>query len=345
MAVSNMVHVNDSDLYVSVNNTDSETYTYTFGLKQKVLLSVDIILFIIGFFGNGSIIYLTARHKGLRNIPNLMINNLAVGDMLVVIINISFNIFLYLLKSARQFLHQFCKYLMFVQFLSQGVSVLTLTALSVDRVIAVVYPLHKQRYARRISVWTVVAIWTASIAISCPIVAHFNKPCWFADDNSYTAYILCIVFLLFVLPSVVMMICYGLTAKELLHKKASLKTDSRAGRKQQKQRSRLALIVLIMTIIFILCSSLFYTWLVVLRFAPENAFVKNEFVKEAKSLLLKLNSVVNPVILYLMSSKYRRYLKGAKTLHSHATTTAGTQSIRVSTNQLALNYVKNNNTS
>ncbi|XP_072039696.1 neuromedin-B receptor-like [Amphiura filiformis] len=339
MAASNMVHVNDSGLYGSVNNTVTETYTYTFGLKQKVLLSVDIIFFIIGFFGNGSIIYLTARYKGLRNIPNLMINNLAVGDMLVVIINISFNIFVYLLKSARQFMFQFCKYLIFIQFLSQGVSVLTLTALSVDRVTAVVYPLHKQRYARRISIWTVAAIWTTSVAISCPIFALFKDYCWFADDNSYTAYILCIVLLLFVLPSVVMMICYGLTAKELLHKKASLKTDSRAGKKQQKQRSRLALIVLIMTIIFILCSSLFYTYLVVLRFAPENAFVNNTFINEAKNLLLKLNSVVNPVILYLMSSTYRKYLMGGKSLDRRATTTSGTQSIRVSTNQLALNNV------
>ncbi|XP_072039694.1 bombesin receptor subtype-3-like [Amphiura filiformis] len=331
MAADNIIHDNDSD-FISVNN---ETCTHTIGLKQKVLLSIDIIFFIIGFFGNGSIIYLTARHKGLRNITNLMINNLAVGDMLVVIINISFNIFVYLLKSAQQFLCQFCKSLSFILFLSQGVSVLTLTALSMDRVTAVVYPLHKKKYARRISVWSVTLIWTTSVAISCPIYALFNDSCWFADDSSYTAYILCIVLLLFVLPSVVMMICYGLTAKELLHKKASLKTDSRAGRKQQKQRSRLALTVLILTIIFILCSSLFYTWLVVLRFAPENAFVNNEFIKEAKNVLLKLNSVVNPVIIYLMSSTYRKYLmKSSKTIYCRVTTT-----IREPSNQLALNYV------
>ncbi|XP_072039337.1 neuromedin-B receptor-like [Amphiura filiformis] len=288
---------------------ESESTDYVLDTRKRIAMAIDIVFFLVGFFGNGSVIYLTIRYPGLRSIPNLMIANLAVGDMLVVIFVIFVNVLHYIFASVRLIFNHYCKLVLFVQLISQGVSVLTLTALSVDRFTTVAYPLHKQMYARKLSVWNVFAIWTTSVVVLWPILVYVeDSTCWFSDDTSYTVYILCIVFLLFILPSVVMVVCYVLTAKELLRKKPSLKVNSRGGRKQQKKRSRLALIVLIMIVIFILSSSPFYIWLIVFRFDPSNVFVQNAFMNQVKSTMLKFHSIVNPVILYLMSSTYRRHL-------------------------------------
>ncbi|XP_072040578.1 neuromedin-B receptor-like [Amphiura filiformis] len=288
---------------------ESESTGFVLDTRRKIAMAIDIIFFVVGFCGNGSVIYLTIRHPGLRSIPNLMIANLAIGDMLVVTFVIFINVLHYIFASVRLFVTHYCEFILFIQLISQGVSVLTLTALSVDRFTTVAYPLHKQRYARKLSVWNVFAIWTTSVVVLWPIFVYVeDATCWFADDTSYTVYILCIVFLLFILPSVVMVVCYVLTAKELLRKKPSLKIDSRGGRKQQKKRSRLALIVLIMIVAFIVCSSPFYTWLIVFRFDPTNAFARNVYVSQVTGLMLKFNSIVNPGILYLMSSTYRRHL-------------------------------------
>ncbi|XP_072039647.1 neuromedin-B receptor-like [Amphiura filiformis] len=287
----------------------NESTNYVLDTRRKIAMSIDIVFFLVGFFGNGSVIYLTIRHPGLRSIPNLMIANLAVGDMLVVIFVILVNILHYVFASVRLIFTHYCEFILFIQLISQGVSVLTLTALSADRFTTVAYPLHKQRYARKLSVWTVFAIWTTSVVVLWPIFVYVeDTTCWFADDTSYTVYILCIVFLLFILPAVVMIVCYVLMAKELIRKKPNLKINSRGGRKQQKKRLRLALIVLIMIVTFILCSSPFYTWLIVSRFDPLNVFVQNAFMNDAKLMMLKFNSTVDPVILYLMSSTYRKHL-------------------------------------
>ncbi|XP_072039697.1 neuropeptide CCHamide-1 receptor-like [Amphiura filiformis] len=291
----------------TVDKTDHE---YELTPRRKFMLSLDIIFFIIGFFGNGSVIYLTIRHPGLRSIPNLMIANLAVGDMLVVILVIFTNTLYYFLQSIRVAFFHYCEFFLFVQFLSQGVSILTLTALSIDRYTVVLFPLRKQRYARKATIWTVVVIWVISLAIVCPMFGIVDAAtCWIPDGTSYTAYILFLALFLFIVPALVMVVCYFLTAKQLLFTNNDLKLDPQGGQRQRRKRSRLAIIVLIMTIVFILSSSLTFIWIIVYRFSPTNLFVTNAHIARAKSVLIKFNSIINPVILYSMSTTYRRHLK------------------------------------
>ncbi|XP_072040137.1 neuropeptide CCHamide-1 receptor-like [Amphiura filiformis] len=281
---------------------------YVLNTRRKVMLSIDILMFIIGFFGNGSVIFITLRHRGLRTVPNLLITNLAFGDLMFIMSVVFINILYPLLPGVHLYMFHFCEFFYFVQFLSLGVSVFTLTALSVDRYTTVAYPMHKQRIARRLTIWTVVIIWFISIAVCCPWFTLINdNSCWFNKSISSAIYLISLMMLMYIAPTIIMIVCYFLTAKRLLHKNASLNLDPRGGNKQQKKRSRLAVIVLVMTIAFILCSTLVYVWFLTAYFSPFNRFVTNQVVKETKSLLNKINSVINPIILYLMSTTYRRY--------------------------------------
>ncbi len=276
--------------------------------RRKVMLSIDILIFIFGFLGNGSVIFITLRHKGLRTVPNFLITNLAFGDLMVIISVVFINILHPLLPEVHPYTYHYCEFFYFIQFLSLGVSVFTLTALSVDRYTTVAYPMHKQRIAKRLTIWTVGLIWVASIAWCCPWFTLIDDmTCWFSYTTSSAVYLVLLTIVLFILPTIIMLICYCLTAMKLLHRNKNLNLDPRGGGRQQQKRSRLAIIVLVMTIVFICCSTLVYVWFIAFYFSPAHPFVNNQIVKETKSLLNKINSIVNPLILYLMSTAHRRY--------------------------------------
>ena len=292
------------------NITDEENGQegYVLNTRRKLMLSLDIFIFFIGFFGNGSVIFITLRHKGLRTIPNFLITNLALGDLMMIIFVVFINILYPLLPAVHPYTYHYCEFFFFIQFWSLGVSVLTLTALSVDRYTTVAYPMHKQRIAKRLTIWTVIGIWLVSFIVVCPWFTLIdNTSCWFAENKSSAAYLISLVMILYILPTIIMVVCYFFTARRLMQRNESLNLDPRGGNKQQKKRSRLSVIVLIMTILFVLCSTLIYVWLITYYFAPNHRFATNMVLKEIKAILLKLNSIINPVILYLMSTTYRRY--------------------------------------
>ncbi len=279
---------------------------------QNCWLVFNIFVFVAGFAGNGSIIYITARHKGLRTIPNLLITNLAFGDLMFIILVVFMNILLFAVPELGKLKHG-CEYMFFIQLLTLGVSVLTLTALSVDRLITVVKPMYKQR--ENVKVRTIVAvfiIWVISCIIAAPVFYLFNvdrsRPCrWPTGYISYSVYLVFFFLIFYALPTIIMVTCYTMTARKLLRKSQLLNRDSRGGLRQHQQRSRLAIIVLIMTIAFIICSSIFFFRTLVENFAPKHPLLKNIALAETMVLLLKLNSCINPVILYLMSTTHRRY--------------------------------------
>ena len=276
------------------------------------LLIVNIIVFIIGIAGNGSIIYITLRHKGLRNIPNLLITNLAVGDLLVIIILVFINILSLTIPAVAR--HQGgCEIIYFVQFISLGVSVLTLTALSIDRLITVVKPMYRQRHNVKLrTISAVIAIWVISGVLVAPVIylVHVDpaQRCRLpVGHKSYSIYLIVFFMSFYAIPTMIMITCYTMTARKLMRRSALLNRDSRGGLRQHEQRTRLAIIVLIMTIAFVVCTSLFFLRLLVEQFAPSHPILRNMKLAEAMVFLVKINSCINPVILYLMSSTHRRY--------------------------------------
>ena len=302
----------------SSNITDSPLPPRGPGYKPfcgtSCLIAFNMIVFIAGLAGNGSIMYIVSRHKGLRTIPNLLITNLALGDLLVIITLVLYNIvclfypILYTLTTG-------CEWMYFIQFISLSVSVLTLTALSIDRLITVVKPMYKQRENVKMrTIGAVIAIWLISGVLVAPLFYLISldpaRPCDFPFGTlAYDIYV-CVFFLVaYAIPTIIMVSCYTLTARKLLRRSQLLNRDSRGGLRQHQQRSRLAIIVLIMTIAFILCTSIFFLRMMIANFAPNHPMLDRRFtpLAEAMVLLMKLNSCINPIILYLMSTTHRRY--------------------------------------
>src|SRR6218665_3587930 len=133
--------------------------------EKVVVPALFAIIFVIGIVGNGTLIFIVLRNRPMRTKPNVLIVNLSMGDFLLILFSVPFTSVIYTLPQWP-FGSAICKISEFVQTLSLGVSIFTLTALSVDRFIAIVYPLasYSKRSLTRVIVASVV-IWVISAGL------------------------------------------------------------------------------------------------------------------------------------------------------------------------------------
>lgn len=90
------------------------------------------IIILIGLIGNITLIKIFCTVKSMRNVPNLFISSLALGDLLLLVTCVPVDASRYL-ADKWLFGRVGCKLIPFIQLTSVGVSVFTLTALSADR--------------------------------------------------------------------------------------------------------------------------------------------------------------------------------------------------------------------
>ncbi|XP_053599069.1 QRFP-like peptide receptor [Microplitis demolitor] len=186
-------------------------------------LVVYSITFCLGLTGNVVIIASTLCPK-LRPLPstptNIFLGGLASADFILITFCIP-------VKIAKLFSYSWtmgafvCKSVHYVQSVAAICSVLTLTAMSIERYYAIVHPMRAQytctiSQARRI----VIATWTASFFLAIPIIfTQIHKPVgeripsfWCVRDSDsqllWRLHELYMLLLVLVVPLVVMAFCY-----------------------------------------------------------------------------------------------------------------------------------------
>ncbi|CAH1990365.1 unnamed protein product [Acanthoscelides obtectus] len=126
------------------------------------------ITFVLGLTGNSLIIIATFRYRRMKNVTNVLLSSLAMSDLLLIVFCIP-------VKVAKLFSYTWrmgvfiCKGVHYMQNLSAICSVLTLTAISLERYYAIVYPM-KAKYTCTLSQAKkiVIVIWILSVVLSIP---------------------------------------------------------------------------------------------------------------------------------------------------------------------------------
>ncbi|KAL3272478.1 hypothetical protein HHI36_013958 [Cryptolaemus montrouzieri] len=118
-------------------------YTPYFQRPETYIVPVlFFIIFVLGTLGNGTLVVIFMRHRAMRNVPNTYIFSLALADLLVILTCVPFTSTLYTVESWPWGVF-LCKVSEISKNISIGVSVFTLTALSVERYCAIVNPLRR----------------------------------------------------------------------------------------------------------------------------------------------------------------------------------------------------------
>lgn len=190
------------------------------GVDNFISLMIFGLIFILGVLGNTMVITVLARSKPgqPRSTTNIFILNLSVADLSYLLFCVPFQSTIYMLTSwvLGAFI---CKFIHYFFTVSMLVSIFTLSAMSVDRYVAIVHA-RKSSSIRvgRHAMIGVVLIWIVSLVMAAP-VAHYQNIVEWKDNNTYCwevwpdhqrkVYVMCTFVFGYLLPLTLISVCYA----------------------------------------------------------------------------------------------------------------------------------------
>uniref|UniRef100_A0A3Q0KMA7 G-protein coupled receptor,putative n=1 Tax=Schistosoma mansoni TaxID=6183 RepID=A0A3Q0KMA7_SCHMA len=167
-----------NEYYYGYNNSNNNN-----NITIKIIIFIKIIIYILiiisALFGNALIFIAYIKFKQLRLInTNLFIISLALADFIVALLVMPLNAIMSLLNYQWLFGHLLCNLYNATDVLFSTSSILHLCCISMDRYIAIIYPLHyNNKMSKRHILILIGIIWTLSLLISyIPILMGLHKP-------------------------------------------------------------------------------------------------------------------------------------------------------------------------
>uniref|UniRef100_A0A4X2LAG2 D(3) dopamine receptor n=1 Tax=Vombatus ursinus TaxID=29139 RepID=A0A4X2LAG2_VOMUR len=169
-----------SPLNSSINSTCRKENTTGPGLPHPhayyALSYCALILAIV--FGNVLVCLAVLKERSLQTATNYLVVSLAVADLLVATLVMPWVVYLEVTGGVWNFNRICCVIFVTLDVMMCTASILNLCAISIDRYIAVVMPVHYQHSSgqsscRRVS-FMIAVVWVLAFAVSCPLLFGLN---------------------------------------------------------------------------------------------------------------------------------------------------------------------------
>ncbi|PFX11497.1 Neuropeptide FF receptor 1, partial [Stylophora pistillata] len=209
---------------VTMNGTQSMSTCFNSTAVRIGCTFAYCLLTVVSLAGNTFIGIIVYRTKTLRTPINFLMVNMAMSDLLYPII--FFTTRLTGIYKAGHWLisgplgQALCKLSVFAGDVSTLVSVQSLVLITVDRFVAVVFPLRSPSISSRQGWFSIIAIWIVAMAVHCPYLFAFKVVeysdglvCWLQwndtfGESSYEGYFLGIIIVVVYVPLVSIAILY-----------------------------------------------------------------------------------------------------------------------------------------
>ncbi|XP_040896649.1 neuromedin-U receptor 1 [Toxotes jaculatrix] len=304
-----------------------------------------LIIFMVGVVGNVLTCTVIARNKVMWTPTNYYLFSLAVSDLLVLLLGMPLE--LYELWQNYPFLlgKGGCYFKIFLFETVCLASILNVTALSVERYIAVVHPLRAKYVVTRTHAKRVIlTVWGVSVLCAVPntslhgianlhgrttspfgnvkveipdsAICTLVKPRWM-----YNLTIQVTTLLFFIVPMLTISALYMLIGLQLKREKMHQELESKSGqdsfcnirKEQQKARRRqVTKMLFVLVVVFGICWAPFHTDRLMWSFISDwtdNHLEIFEYVHIISGVFFYLSSAVNPILYNLMSTRFREMFK------------------------------------
>ncbi|XP_068716710.1 neuropeptide FF receptor 2-like [Montipora capricornis] len=154
-------------------------------MEQVFKLTAYFIILFGSLIGNVLVILVVVLNRHMRTVTNYLIVNMAVADLLVTAFNMPVTMKVIATRSM-DWSATLCKVIPFTRSLSVASSVFTLAAISIDRFLAIMFPL-KRYVTFSIACIMIAVVWIVGIAVSSPI---FYAMKIFFDEQAQKSYCL-----------------------------------------------------------------------------------------------------------------------------------------------------------
>lgn len=195
----------------------SEEQPSLFSLIPMTIIYVTI--FVSGIFGNVCTCIVIARNKYLQTATNYYLFSLAVSDLLLLILGLPQEIYEIWYPSPYAFSESYCIFRGLAAETSSNASILTITAFTIERYLAICYPLKvhtMSRLSRAVKliliIWMIAASCAVPTAIQFGIVEQYDR-CLVKEPLKHAFELSTILF--FCLPMTLISVLYLLIAFRL----------------------------------------------------------------------------------------------------------------------------------
>uniref|UniRef100_H0XUR9 G-protein coupled receptors family 1 profile domain-containing protein n=1 Tax=Otolemur garnettii TaxID=30611 RepID=H0XUR9_OTOGA len=199
------------------------------------------VTFILGLPLNAAVLWLSWRQAKRWSCATIYVVNLMVADLLYVL-TLPFLVVTYALGDSWPFGELLCRLVRFLFYANLYCSVLLLTCISVHRFLGVCHPLRSLPYrTRRLARLGAAATWALVVLQLLPTLAfahtdyiHGHRVCYDMtgpeDFDQFFIYGVVLTLSGFVLPSVVILVCYALMVRSLNKPREALPQAGSAAR-------------------------------------------------------------------------------------------------------------------
>ncbi|XP_072535428.1 type-1 angiotensin II receptor [Salminus brasiliensis] len=302
--------------------------------------------FVIGMVGNSMVVVVIYRYMKLKTVANVFVLNLAVSDLTFLI-----TLPMWATFTATGYHWPFgsflCKASAGLVIFNLYTSIFFLTALSVDRYLAIVHPMRSRRrrtllYARI----TCVLVWVFAFLLSAPtalsrdihiIENHMSTICGVLHSNDQIHLLVSLSILKSVLgflaPFLIIITCYCLIGRALLGSRGMLRKNSRS--REDETLRMLAAAVLAFFICWAPHQVFHFMELLAMLGVVKSCHVLDiiDTAMPFSICLAYFNSCVNPILYSFVGHNFRKNL--LRLLRCRSAPARGHSSIRTKMNTLS----------
>ncbi|XP_053604015.1 RYamide receptor-like [Plodia interpunctella] len=327
-------HYNESQLF---NDSWQETWVCAYEAPTEDFVSSPLFqmfvyvmystVFLVALVGNGLVCFVVHTTPRMKTVTNFFIVNLAVGDIFMSLFCIPFSFVSMLVLRYWPFGGVMCKVVNYSQAVSVFVSAYTLLAISIDRYMAIMWPL-KPRLGKAAAKMVVAVVWLGALATAAPIliVSTLQRPSpwhevcevdicgekWASNEQS-EQYTCALLALQFVLPLSALVCTYARIAHVVWGGRppgeAETLRDSRLQHSKRKMVKMMVTVVAVFTICWLPLNVFIILWQVHGADEAWAAWPGMPFVWFASHWLAMSHSCYNPIIYCYMNARYRRGFK------------------------------------
>lgn len=293
--------------------------------QQSVRAASVLLVIVLSLVGNIFVLYVVRNNIKLHTVTHYLIVNLAVADLLITVFNMSVLLKIEITGNDEAFGgiagQMYCVGMIVVLNLSVVCSILTMTAIAVERFCSIVFP-FKRIITLKLAKAIVGGTWLCSFLITIPFFFHIKVVDYYGDgvffcvedwsplDTAIASQLFQIVFfvLVYACPLIAIFVLYLCIGIKLWRRQAKKQVSSFSN---SHRRTRMTVQVTKMLIVSVMVFAICWLPQHVVLFI--NYFMLHicppEFLWFGGTLLAYANSAMNPIIYVAFHSEYRKQFK------------------------------------
>ncbi|KAM6961455.1 growth hormone secretagogue receptor a [Aplochiton taeniatus] len=313
---------------------DGETPGNYYSIPVLTVITIACsLLSLVGVTGNVMTILVVSKYRDMRTTTNLYLSSMAVSDLLIFLCMPPDLYRLWKITPWR-FGDALCKLFMFVSESCTYSTILNITALSVERYLAICFPLRAKALVTKTRVRALILVlWVVSLLSAAPVFVMVGveryeiwhnesdtghedpgdtsecKMTQYAVKSGLMGAMVWLSSVFFFLPVFCLTVLYSLIGRRLWQRRREASIGPSVAHRDKNNRQTVKMLVVVV-LAFVLCWLPFHVgrYLLFRSLEAPSALlsVLYESCSQVSIVLFYLSAAINPILYNTMSRKYRR---------------------------------------